>query len=580
MKKLLCVTTIIFLSLIHTSNLHAFEYWSSTFDSDSEGWQVYLGPENEFDVPDYNSEGYICYSREDGDNVDYNWYLLYLNWEDWRKLYGGIISFDIKVSGEGEYKNPGATVILDLPGPVGTFFYANIPLMPPKDVWTTYRVPILDEVFTIYNPDPINPLILSHNLRDIRGVDIRGDLLVGDETTCIDNVIIFPPVNENLLRGRWDVSITTNSGETEDVKFFINSLELDPKTGSYFANGCMESSGGLAPLSLKALQVDKNNYEISCYSTVIPIDGHSPYVIQFSGSIQPNGNGVPDDIANGEVIDANFEGTWSADHHDRRRKDCPPVEIPPLHFRADVSSRHDIQNNGDIVIKTQLGGQTDIVSSGMLVEKPDGTTLIVPPYTDIFSPNVDFVNEFRYFIPFDQAEDGDPIAGQPYKFTLLDVLGNPIPGATVTDTWTACLVEPPRNFSATVENKNIDLSWQAVRVVDGFDPANNTGFYQITIDTYGTPYGPSPYGANGILFLNHIIPWENFTPGAPGSPDGADFGVGLNMFDNRLYSIRVESTAIPPSGSPGQGAECAVVDFSEVLVFEKSTDSITIIGKP
>jgi hypothetical protein len=165
------------------------------------------------------------------------------------------------------------TVILDLPGPVGTFFYANIPLMPPKDVWTTYKVPILNEVFKIYNPDPLNPPILSHTLEGIRGVDIRGDLLVGNEITCIDNVKIFPPVNEHLLRGRWDVTFINDSGEKEDVILFINNLEQNTETGSYIANGCMESVGGLAPLSLTANQVDKNNYEISSYSTVILEDG-------------------------------------------------------------------------------------------------------------------------------------------------------------------------------------------------------------------------------------------------------------------------------------------------------------------
>jgi hypothetical protein len=576
MRKLLFIA-IIFLSIFHISNLHAFNFWSSTFDSDSEGWQVYLGPEDEFDIPVYNSEGYICYSRDDNLNADLNWYHLYLNWEDWSELYGGTISFDIKVSGEGDYKNPGMTVILDLPGPVGTFFYANIPLMPPKDVWTTYRVPILDDVFKIYNPDPVNPLILSHTLEEIRGMDIRGDLLIGNETTCIDNVKIFPPVNEHLLRGRWDVSIATNSGETEDVKFFINSLELDPKTGSYFANGCMESSGGLAPLSLKALQVDENNYEINCYSTVIPIDGRQPYVIRFSGNVHPNGEGVPDDVANGEFIAANVQGTWRAEHHDRRRKDCPPVEIPPFRFEADVRVRKDC--NREICQSRPLfEGRTNIASVSMLVEAPDGTTIVVPPFTDIYSdPYVDFVSEFRFFTD-DQRE---VISGQPYTFTLLDALGNPIPGATRTDTWTACLIEPPKALSATVESNNdINLTWAAAPAADGFDPANGIGSYQITIDPFGPPPGSFPYGACCIEGLNHLIPWEDFIPGAPGIPDGVDFGVALNQLDSRTYSIRVESFAIPPSGSPGQGLECETVDFNEVLVFEKGADSITIIGKP
>jgi hypothetical protein len=120
----------------------------------------------------------------------------------------------------------------------------------------------------------------------------------------------------------------------------------------------------------------------------------------------------------------------------------------------------------------------------------------------------------------------------------------------------------------------------AAPVADGFDPANGIGFYQITIDPFGPPSGPFPYGACCIGMLNHIIPWEDFTPGATGTPDGADFGVALNQLNNRTYSIRVESFSSPPSASTGQGGECETVDFNEVLVFDKGTDSITIIGGP
>ena len=105
-----------------------------------------------------------------------------------------------------------------------------------------------------------------------------------------------------------------------------------------------------------------------------------------------------------------------------------------------------------------LQGNTDIASSSMLVERPDGTSVVIPPHTDIFSPDVDFVSEFRYLQPFDQASEGEPTPGQPYTFTLLDARGEPIPGTARTDVWTECLIEPPTNLSATVEGKDINLS--------------------------------------------------------------------------------------------------------------------------
>ena len=187
MKKLLFLIILI-INFMFLSSLYAFEYWESNFDRNAEVWEVYLSSDT-FVKADYNKDGYICYSSMS----DINWYLLKLDWYDWSALYGGIISFDIKVSGEGNYKEAGATVILDLPGDIGTFFYANIPLKPDKDVWTTYEVPIRNDLFRKYGD---SDALLSDNLLDIRGLDIRGDLLSGIETTCIDNVKIFPLISQ------------------------------------------------------------------------------------------------------------------------------------------------------------------------------------------------------------------------------------------------------------------------------------------------------------------------------------------------------------------------------------------------
>ena len=86
----------------------------------------------------------------------------------------------------------------------------------------------------------------------------------------------------------------------------------------------------------------------------------------------------------------------------------------------------------------QIGfeGMTNIVSSEMRVHFPDGSTLDIPYYTDVFSPDIDFVNEFRYHL----WDTGYPSSGEGYTFTLLDPYGQPIPGASAEDTWLDCTI--------------------------------------------------------------------------------------------------------------------------------------------
>jgi hypothetical protein len=216
----------------------------------------------------------------------------------------------------------------------------------------------------------------------------------------------------------------------------------------------------------------------------------------------------------------------------------------------------------------------------MRVDRPDGTSVLVPPYTDIFSPDVDFVTRFRYLMPFDQADEGEPMAGQPYTFTLLDAFGNPIPGATRTDVWTACLVTSPRNLVATVTpDLDIDVSWDEVPAVPGFDPEAGVGFYQIAVNPWD---GSSccQYGSNLIGSTTHLIPWNEYVPPSPGTPDGFDLGVSLSNFDNATYFIQLESFSVAPPGGGGSGLECQTGDIAERLLFEKGEDSIQMITAP
>ncbi len=170
------------------------QQWESNFDSNVEGWEIYLGASYTFLPPNYNPEGYICFSSE-GIVTEGNWLFMKLDWLDWSALYGGIISFDIKVSGPGAYYNTWNSVYLELPGEEGSFLYADIEIKPPKDVWTTFTVRISDDLFIKYE-DPTTDL--SELLGEISGMGIRGNLLNGSETVCIDNVKVFRSGQANL----------------------------------------------------------------------------------------------------------------------------------------------------------------------------------------------------------------------------------------------------------------------------------------------------------------------------------------------------------------------------------------------
>jgi hypothetical protein len=282
-------------------------------------------------------------------------------------------------------------------------------------------------------------------------------------------------------------TVTGLNNQPLDLEVFINDLGLDPsnRENFYVAAGCLQTAGSnaTAPLSMQAIDQGNGHYALTMLGTVVPASQGQPFVVKFIGTAITDNRGVNNDEASGTVSASFANGNWSATHHDRRRTDCPPVEIPPLNFWADVRAHHNLLNGNLTEIRTILEGQTDIVSSGMLVKKPDGTTVIVPFYTDIFSPNVNFITQFRYVIPFNQADAHDPIVGQPYTFTLLDVLGNPIPGTTKTDVWTACLITPPQNLNATVTSSlDIHLAWDPVPSAPGFNPASGIGFYQIDVD--------------------------------------------------------------------------------------------------
>ena len=401
-------------------------------------------------------------------------------------------------------------------------------------------------------------------------------LLITSSCTAEDKVI-------DDLRGRWDVDWNfsgADDGNLPPMILFINDIRLsDDLQNTLYGVGCMRSTDtdAFMPLSMRAdFSDDDNTYNVVILSTIVPITGNEPFVIRLEGKIETGGNAVTDDTAAGDLATEVDFGTWTGSHHDRRRTKCPSLKD------FDQSAQGDVYGAQDISYKSPgywaiYETTTTIVSSGLLVERPDGSTFIVKEFTDIFSPDLDFIGRFRYLENF----EGLPISAEPYKFVLLDFFGDPIPGTESSDIWFGCETGAPTNLVTSAGSDNtFTLSWDSVDSVPGkFEPASDPqiGFYQISISPYDWE-GDQNYGANGIQSPSHQIPWEYLNPGQPGIPDGWDYGQALSEFNDGLYQVSSEVFSIPAAGSGGFGHECSVNDSSEFLIM-KSHDGVVSFEK-
>jgi hypothetical protein len=382
------------------------------------------------------------------------------------------------------------------------------------------------------------------------------------------------------LRGRWDITISFNPSEvTPPFQLFINDLAPDPAGApdTYLTSACLASPYGdqITPATVQAVDNGDGTWGLDIYGTLIMMDWAT--VGRFTGVLEVNTADVDDDVLQGTVVVENGEGTWEATHHDRRRSECPPLEVkPPLYFEPDVNAHH--VYNGEVLawVGTNLDGRTNIVSSAIRVVAPDGTVRDIFYQTDIFTPEVDFITTFHFLGQY----DGDPIAGSEYSFTLLDISGNPIEGTTKTDVWMGCKIGVPRDVTAQVVSGNfgpeISISWTPIPTVPGvFDPD------QLEVGNYGlessAPEPSSRYGAV-IKLPTHIVPWSPFGDVGEGRPDGSDFGASLYEMVPGIYSLRVHASSISDPDEPGHGSECTTFDYAEDVYFEKAADdTITIL---
>ncbi|MEA3332658.1 MAG: hypothetical protein U9Q58_03560 [Pseudomonadota bacterium] len=384
--------------------------------------------------------------------------------------------------------------------------------------------------------------------------------------------IAASPNGVDNLRGRWEGVIENLFDSDRSFTLLLNDFEVDPEDSTIaLASGCLSvgDTGKMTPLSAKAISLGNGEFEVTILGTAASTNG--ALIIRLTGTAETLGSGVTDDFIGGSWKTAYEDGSWSAYHHDRRRPKCPPVQLGDgLYFDADVYTAVGLNNDGTFNATTILESFTNIVSSAVKVEIPDGSILLIPLFTDIFTPQIDFINNFRFI----GDPNGLPVVDGTYTFTLMDIHGLPIPGTTKSDIWLGNKVDAPREVTASVDNNDgILVKWDPVDPAPGFDPQGPSpiGFYQIEFYSEG---GESVYGAV-CSQTSHLIPMSSsdFTSGVP---DGTNFGKSLEELDNGTYYFNVVAFVMAPPLSDAHRIEYQVRAWEEIITFVKTDNVFTI----
>ncbi len=381
------------------------------------------------------------------------------------------------------------------------------------------------------------------------------------------------------LYGVWEVNGAFLEAGVE-TRLLLHIVLLEPapdQPNTYLGTGCMqtEASGGQAPLSLQAeYDADTGSYTLNMLSTLIAseLEGGAA-VIRLVGAAEMGSGGIRNDRLSGTAYTAAGEVAWHGEHSTHDIVLCPPGLDSALSFLGEFGLHRDLAYIPPFDV-TNFHGETNIVSFQMLAEAPEGTAYLADFHTDIFSPDVNFIDLFR----FDTHLVGTALPGQAYHFTLLDVLGQPVPGAADDDTFRRCDQGAATNLRAGVSGWRIylELTWDAPEIIPGyFDPENGYGSYQLVLEH--TPWRESGmlYGAETITTLHHA-PWNSFEPGAAGSPDGNDYGISLSELEDGQYILFVGTFSYyePPEGESGY--DCRVQDSRHALFINKQENEIAV----
>ena len=365
------------------------------------------------------------------------------------------------------------------------------------------------------------------------------------------------------------------SGEQQSLIVQINTLTPQSDNANIFeGTGCLQTgvSGGWAPLALQAvLNPQGATYTINIYSTLLAEQLENGVgVIRLTGETQALTAGKPVSL-NGNARTALGEGKWTGERTAALAVECPAWDAS-LAMRAEVNLMRDMAFTPPFD-GTLFSVETSIVSSELRVLEPDGKVTNVPYHSSIFSLGVDFVNSFL----FQGGHIGTPALDKPYIFTLLDALGEPIPGIQDQESYLRCRQGAPVNLQAAfVPGGYLEVSWDATNLVPGeFEPEKGYGLYQIIIEKFPRLETGSIYGAEALQ-TSHRIPWAAFEPGSTGKPDGTDYGIGLSQFDDGQYIIKMATYNFYDAPEGEIGFDCRVEDSRHILFFTKQGDALSI----
>ncbi len=377
----------------------------------------------------------------------------------------------------------------------------------------------------------------------------------------------------DLFRGCWAGKMVLPDSTERQINFYLNAAA--PESGipnalqasGYFSHdpvdGQKRAKAPHLPMMARILEHADHSFEIVMLATftIPPEFGSFTTIVKFIGQGSLGNSGVTDDKIAGTwyltLADGNaVSSRWSAVHLDRRNIEAPTVNLddPTLYFGGDVYANLEgsLANRGEGTI---IGAFGNIVMASVRVTAPDGSYVVLPQYTDIFSPSVDWTTLFR----FTTWRQGLPVAGGRYVFQALDVAGNPIPGVEASDVWVGVPPpNPPSGVLGSATDTGILVTWDEVPTVPGsFEPAVGLGFYQLELS------GPSGmvFGANGIGSSPHLIPSAHgdFVP-------GQDWGLALSELANGTYTLRTCVHSVAPAGSAGHGFEYNNADPGEQIV--------------
>jgi len=414
-------------------------------------------------------------------------------------------------------------------------------------------------------------------------------------------VLAKPPAPSNgngvdIFRGAWGGVLTTETMGDLHLNLYFNESVADAEPGWFKASGysslLLEKPGKpkrakttLLPMMAKYTQIGDTTFSIVILATFpvpTPAPGSVSAIFRLEGTAEMFGSGVTDDIIEGTWLFKMPDGTfvsnsWSVNHLDRRRIKAPTLDLddPPLdlYFRVDAFAQLFGPWNIDVLERnpgTTVDAYSNIVMDSVRVTFPDGSVQIMTQYSDLFSPEVDWVTYYR----FNNIYPGLPVAGGTYVFTALDIIGNPIPGVEATDVWVGVPPPPPpTNTMATwVESPTAGImaSWDPISAIPGSFEPPYIGCYELEVyDANWTEIYAASTGVSSHLVPNSTADFIT----------NVDRGASLEEMANGTYRLNYQIFTVAPAGSAGKGMEYIARDYAQSWWFEVSGGTVSNLHK-